>query len=59
MGQPEPAYAAGVLDDFRRTFREFHAAFADATEAGVDLATLLAVLEDEGVELPDVIKMML
>lgn len=46
-------------DEFRETFRAFHAQFAAAMDAGVDLGTLLALLEEEGVELPDFVRMML
>jgi hypothetical protein len=44
---------------FRLTFRAFHAQFSAALDAGVDLGTLLSLLESEGVELPDFVRMML
>ena len=44
---------------FRESFVAFHREFTAAMDAGVDLGTLLAVLEDEGVELPDFVRMML
>lgn len=44
---------------FRQSFVAFHQQFTAAMEAGVELAALLAILEDEGVELPDFVRMML
>jgi hypothetical protein len=46
-------------DAFRQTFRAFHAQFAAALDAGIDLGALLSLLEEEGVELPDFVRMML
>ncbi len=63
MGQPEQLAEAvdvdGLLAAFRSTFRDFHAAYSACADAGVDLGTLLGVLQDEGVELPDWLGMML
>lgn len=61
MAEPLPALPTPTFDEgaFRLTFRAFHQQFTAALDSGVDLGTLLSLLEDEGVELPDFVRMML
>lgn len=56
MAAPDLAPVAFDEGRFREAFRGFHAQFSAAMEAGVDMGTLLAILEEEGVELPDWIR---
>lgn len=56
---PELAPAWEREPEFVEAFRDFHAEFVVAMDSGVDLATIVRVLEAEGVELPEFVRMML
>lgn len=45
--------------EFVEAFRDFHVEFSAALDAGVTLGAIVAVLEREGVELPEFVRMML